>query len=631
VTGALSIANAWSRGWVAPDRRPIYVWAAENVILPAGVYTETGPFDVQKSRYMIDAFDALQSDIVRVVTLRWPVRSGKSLIPDVFLEWVIKNDPGPFMFNLSTDKLARRHISTRIRPNLERCEVIQDLLPERMDGTDLVMRNGMPVYVQGPSIGNLTGVPVRYLVDDELWEREEGKHGEAVGRLGDYERLGNSKLLNLSQGGNEGDEVELEFDAGDQCEWSVPCLKCNDYQPAAFMGYRENESIWGIRFDEIRRENGDWDIPKVLPTVRFECRACGFPHLDNQRTRIEWNRLGKYLAQNARAPKSHRSFHLEAVVTRPWDLLVEEWLKAMNAKRRGNLDPLVKFTQKRRALANRPSLGMTQRAPAIEIFDVKKDGAPEGWMRFLTVDCQRDLVKLYVVVRDWNRETADSRRVWRGVLETFDQVRDLQIELGVADQRVGVDVGYEATRVYQQQVKHGHYHVIKGERLWLCWIGLKGSASWDFAHHDDKAAARAAKALEKAPRRIYSSMQNGDPGAGRYKAKHMAPFMLWSTDQASNILGRLMSPDHKGAKWTAPPIDRNDPREVELEREYVAHLNSHKKLALRLAGRLIEKWVPLNYNPNKPMNQQAGLPDHFRDCELEQVVMAAGVGILDGS
>lgn len=635
-SSAARLAAAWGRGWQAPDRRPIYDWAAEHVILPAGVYTETGPFDVHKSRYLIEPLDALQCDLVRVVSMRAPVRSGKSLIADVFLPWVIANEPGPFMFNLSTDKLARRHMGTRIRPVLERVKCIQDILPEKLEGCDVIMRNGMPLYVQGPSIGNLTGVPVRYLVEDELWERQEGKHEEAEGRLGDYEKLGNSKQLNLSQGGNEGDDMEQEMDAGVLREWHVPCLVCGVYMPTPTTAYKEGvdpndpNAMWGLRWDSFRSgTNGDWDIAKALPTVRFECPK-GHPLVDEQRTKNEWNRLGRYQGGEERNGRpvwrEAMSYHYYATITRPWKLLAKQFMEAQNAKRRGNYGPLVVYTQKRDALPNRPGLGAEQRTPSIEVFEVKKDDAPDGWIRYLTVDCQKDLVKFYAVVRDWNLQTADSRRVWRGKLETFDQVREKQIELGIADQRVFPDVGYEATRVYREQVKHGHYEIIKGRRLWACWFGLKGSHSWDFAHHDDKAAAAEAKAVDKSPRRIFSTMQLGDPGAGRFKAKHMAPFMLWSNDQAGNILGRLMSGD--GAKWTAPPIDAGDLNEVELEKEYVAHLNAYKKWAISLAGRVVEKWVPINFNPNKPLAQQQGPPDHFRDCELMQVIAAATQGIL---
>jgi hypothetical protein len=298
---------------------------------------------------------------------------------------------------------------------------------------------------------------------------------------------------------------------------------------------------------------------------------------------------------------------------RAWVILVEKWCKAMNQLKRGKTGPLIVFTQKERAGNKTSAIGQTLRAPAIEDYQVAKT-AENGWLRFMTVDCQSDLAKFYVVVRDWDMATGNSRRVYRGCVETFDQVTDLQLKWTVNDQCVFVDARFETRRVYAECVKHGHWEMVKGRRVWCCWTGLMGSPSWDFAHHNEKDQTP----NKTAPRKMYSRMQHGDPGAGQFKSKVLAPFMLWSNEQVKGVLARLR--DGKGAKWTAAPVP---PEEKETEAEYIRQINSEIRgwVKDRGTGRMILKW--------KTVSEKAA--NHYWDCECMQVVAADAAGCLGDS
>jgi len=86
--------KGWRAAWQKPDRRPIYEWAHDNLILPPS-YAIQGRFDVSVTRPMIAVFDAIQNMMVRKVRFRKPPRFGGSLIADISIPWVCCNAPGP--------------------------------------------------------------------------------------------------------------------------------------------------------------------------------------------------------------------------------------------------------------------------------------------------------------------------------------------------------------------------------------------------------------------------------------------------------------------------------------------------------------------------------------------------------
>ena len=85
---------AWRVGWRQPDRRPIWAWAHDNVILPAA-YAQPGRFDVQGSRHLIGPLNAIQDDHVREASWCGAIQTGKSLASEIGIAWAIANSPGP--------------------------------------------------------------------------------------------------------------------------------------------------------------------------------------------------------------------------------------------------------------------------------------------------------------------------------------------------------------------------------------------------------------------------------------------------------------------------------------------------------------------------------------------------------
>lgn len=584
----LSFRKAWEIGWRPPDRRPIYEWARENVYLPRGVYTIDGPFRIENSPYLREPFDELQNDLVRKVTVRAPVRSGKSLIPDIWIPWIALNAPNPVMWNLATDALSKRHAETRIQPVLDNTAGMADLLPldrHKRRGQEIIFRNGMPLYVQGPSLGNTQGVGIRYLIEDELWARNAGEHEQALARLGDYERLGNAKVLNLGQAGTTDDDLDREFMAGDQRFLFVPCLNCGKFFNPVTTGRRRDRTLYGLRWnEEARTPAGMWDIPALLPTVRYECFHCGHAHTDYIRTKDHWFLTGRYERQNPNPEPGCVSFHIPGTLVRDWKALAHELCAAHNARAVGNLEPMIAFRQKREALPwSEEAFLLDESSPVYELNTEWK----EETERLMTVDCQAEGV-YWALICAWSKK-GEVRRVWYGRLlsegDLIAKAKEHKAKI------VMLDSGFEAKRIYAMCVRNN-------------WIALKGDDVPSYKHTIRKGNRN--HTIE----RSYSPPIAADPELGQaHGGRTFAMLVRWSNP---TIKDRLAGHMRKG-RWIEPDTDPEAPGEKEYYRQMRGQWKANRKHPT--TGRVIWFWKDNG-------------DDHARDCACMQVVGASILSLL---
>ena len=122
----LASCGRWRAAWSPPDRRPIYEWARENLILP-DTYSKAGPF--QPSGWMMPVLDARQKMRVRRVHLRKAVQQAGTLVADVWLQWLINNDPGPASWTMQKDDAMAIHLKTRVWPMMLACKQTAAKLP----------------------------------------------------------------------------------------------------------------------------------------------------------------------------------------------------------------------------------------------------------------------------------------------------------------------------------------------------------------------------------------------------------------------------------------------------------------------------------------------------------------------
>lgn len=585
------IALAWRNCWPPPDRRPIYDWAAEHIELPSEL-TITGKFNPQISRHFLEIFDALADDRVRSVTLMKPVGSGGTLIADIWTCWAIANDPGAFLAVFQDDAAAKDDCEDRLNPMLDHCRPIQALLSGNRHfhrTQEVKFSNGMPLYVRGPSLGNLQARRIRYLHLEETWMWPAGLRQEALGRIKDWEEIKMSKVFDVSQGGSSDDDLDKTFRDGDQREWHVPCLSCGKYAPAIWGGKRADGTRWGIVWDDNERtrdKHGEFLLNEVLPTVRWECPACGHPHLDGERTKTEWTRLGKYLAQNPKAPPDQVSFHFDALIVRNWAKQVRNFIEAVKAFRMGIQEPLVKIVQKDRARSWSEVFEPGERRT--ETFELSS--VPAGGEKCITIDTQSEGV-FPAMVCQW--EPGKAYRLWSGYLYSEAEIEAKQEEFKIPAVHVLIDSGWGSTTrdVYRMAIRHK-------------WIVTKGSDQESFTHYLPRKGGGKVR-VEKCFKSFHGDPELGKKGQGRTYALGIR----WSNPTIKSRLRKLID----RGRWLEPNCDPEDPD----YKEYQEQMRSERLVVIsnKTTGRPRRIWKAFGAN-------------HYWDDACQQVLFATIKGLL---
>jgi phage terminase large subunit GpA len=582
----VSLRETGLRAFAAPDRRPIPQWAAENVVLPA-VLTIGGNFNPEISRHFLGIFEALQDDKVRSVTLLKPIGSGGSLVADIWTLWLMANDPGAMMGNFQTDPDAKDYSKDRLGQMLRNCPPTAALLLED-NIQEKKFRHGMPLYIQGPSLSNFQAKRIRYLRNDEVWMWEPGRLGQALGRIADWKRIHMSKVFNVSQAGIENDALDLEFKKGDRREWTVPCPECGKLFEAAISGRREDQSLWGLRWDPKAKDRfGDWNLSAVRKSVWYECPHCR-GKLDNERqTRAHWNTNGLWRATNPEADPENVSFHFSAIISDLWADLAEEFCAAMNAMRSGVLELMIAFVQKKE-VRSWTEARLFQSAAAPKFRPTKDDWADES-RRFMTVDCQAEGV-FWVMVRAWSKR-GESRRLHFAKAHSEAELLEIQAKFKVPGCSVLIDSGAFTKRIYAMCCRNG-------------WIALKGEDKTAFTH------TLVIKGQATRVWRSYSELRRGDPEGGEAgQSQRFAKLLLWSNP---TIKDRLQSQIDRGL-WLEPETAANDPLEAEYGRQMRSEFRREKR---DQNGQIFRVWVCPTGN------------NHLRDCACMQVVAATITGHL---
>jgi len=594
------INEAWKAGCTPPDRRPIYEWAREHITLP-NAFTITGPYNPDYSRRFLDIFDALKSDTVRNVIVKKPVRGGGTMIGDIWLPWVIANDPGPFMFLMQSDKVARAHTDTRTKPIMENCEPVKPFVSEDRSKTrksEMIFRNGMYLGISGPSLNNLQSKGIRYLFLSEVWLPDWfGKVNEALGRTKDFRNNAMDKVFMESQAGEEGDDLDTWFHRGTMKEWAIVCLKCSHSMVVTkWQNKRSDGTRWGLVWDNQKsnKRNEPFDLKRAQETIHFECEKCGHPHLHNDHTLREWNRLGHYIQTNTDANPRVESFRWPGLIHNSWVDMVEMFHSAIIAYKQGNLDPLKIFFQK-----YVPESWSESKAHEASPIQTTKFDAKEKWedeyVRFLTIDVQDESL-FYWVARSWSKD-GESRRLAFGRAYSYSELNKIQLDWSIAGPNVFIDSGFDTRIVYFQAAKYD-------------WNATKGDNVEHYMEDIVPRKRRNKRAPEKVRKSYKLTYGDSERGTGT-EGKHVCVLVRYSDITYQWRVYRLIN--GKGAKWLTPQTDM-----TQEEMEYRDHLFSEypKKTRDKMTGKV--KWIFVCPSGN----------NHWRDCEKLQALAATAAQCL---
>jgi hypothetical protein len=363
-------------------------------------------------------------------------------------------------------------------------------------------------------------------------------------------------------------------------------------------GIRNQESVAGrvgFVFDDADGMDaaGDWEIERLKHSVRFICPHCGHLHTDTRLTRAQWNARGQYLDANlkpfdlANAPE-RVSFHLEASVTRWWYLLLEEYLNALNALRRGVVDAFKVFIQKARALTWSETTLFT--AKPTRNYELSAEDWADEHVRFFTLDFQDDDVWWGVIVA-WSK-TGQARRIFRDRFTSESEILARQAEYKVKPAHVGIDCGFKTKRVYAMCVRNG-------------WVAFRGDHRQEFIRRV-KQKTGGSLSYRSSGEDYYGDPETGQVHAGR----RWAIVIRWSNPTIKDRVQQSLDRELFSIPKTLP----GDERELEWKRQ----MNSEYKRRKRnpITGLVKMEWVCPSGN------------NHYRDALCMNFGMATVKRIL---
>jgi hypothetical protein len=373
----------------------------------------------------------------------------------------------------------------------------------------------------------------------------------------------------LSQGGDEDGQWHNHAKAGKWHDLEHECPKCKMGSVFDWNNYQ---------FEKIIDANEELDWVAIYETVRLKCPHCGEQFQDTEYNRRQWAKCkpvwdgGKFIPGRMTLRASFMT-----VWRYSWCDMVKEWLIANEDKKSGQLEKLEniicqRFAQFWKKPSESPVLSISG-----EAYSKKEYHEGLKWelehKRFLTVDVQG--THFWCVIRAW-QVGGESRLLWEGRVETWDNIRYLQERYGVENWNVAVDCGYrpgEAAEEAMRAAKPGDTNT---------WVLLRG---------EDTRDGYVKNINGRNFRRMFSDYRKSEDSKFKtYK------FVGFSNLLAKDFLCALM----QSGKFGVP---------VDVSKNYHAHMQSEQK---RETSPGIWRWEPI----------KKGRPNHLWDCEVEQAVMA---------
>lgn len=461
------------------DKRGTAEWAKGIKLPPA--YAFKGEFDVAISPWLIRPFRAMDDMRVRETTIRAAVRGGKTLIGDIWLAKQFVTNPMNAMFNVGIDDDAKDHANLRFIPLLKAIPAVKKLIgddPSSVTNKLVKFKNGTYVIIQGLcNPGNFDAKGVCYLINDEGHKAPPGNIKKAYSRTDDFRPK--AKVLNISQGGVPHDDMDVLFEKGTREYFGWVCPACGLHQK---FRWRNDRGQFNLRYDrdEVTCPNGNFDLDKLAKTIRYHCENedCKFLVRDNPAERRQMTyEMSDYLPpENPLAPVASVSCHWNQLPVPwvPWREIVEDWIAANVAFDLGDSSKLKEFFQRR--------MGENWDETEARPYQAEEQ-VPTGFMagdkwdeeinRFMTCDVQASGGRHFISVARAFSKTGKSRVMWAGRIDTYEQIEEKRLELGIHPACVALDCAHEPDEVLPMCAKYG-------------WLALCGSDNLQWPHPSDK-------------------------------------------------------------------------------------------------------------------------------------------------
>jgi hypothetical protein len=610
-------------------------WACRN--LRFNEPNNCGPFSLLGREYNREPINTIAEPTITDLVLVYGSQSGKTASIMALIAWVVRFMASRVLWvmpNSDGTGGAKNFSVTRWQPMLLASEVIRRMLPsdKRREFKNAQQRiNGSIIdFVGSNSPANLASNPCRVQVMDEVDKFNDGttKEADAVELIEQRgKRFGNPKRIKTSTPTVPDGLIWREFMKGDQRRYFVPCVHCVGHIVFAwsesFTVMKKTGCEGYVHWDrEAKRADGSWDYERVKASAHVKCPHCQGRINDSDKTKMV--RSGEWRPTNPGASKAFRSYHLPSLyASSPSTSFGALAVKFLEKKK--SLDGLQGFINGDLA---EPYQSQDRQAQRVEIITSKIDVTAE-WKSQMTIDCQATRnhgAWFWFVKRAWSEresvaisaggcDTWDELRAaqgkavaWHNAGDAMPDTKDAARHVATPDACVMVDSGFGARSdadVYANCARFGEFMKRKHPMLplhigWMPAKGFPSKKTWK----DQETGAQVP---------FYS--RSIDPFLGTTDAgKVQSTLFEFSGEYFKDLLETLRADKEGkcGHKWSVAA-------DVATE-EYWRHMDGKiKKGRLnKFNGRTVYEWSLRGRN----------WPDHLDDCEIQQIALAAFLGIF---
>lgn len=513
-----------------------------------GFANEGQPFDIETANYLREPIREIRvrpfGKFVFLAAVQMMKTHATIEQPAGFF---ICNDPGDMTIYFSGDESALDQSKARFKPFLSgNPEIAKIMAATRAAGpegryaitTDEFYLPGMVLRIWPLNESSTQRITLRYVfISDAFLSKRTGLIQQAIARTTQHDtvRIRDYKIVLESQGSEEDDDFDKQWQSTDQRRLHVVCPECASRQifdwhrlrPEDFVPIppkdipsldhqewiahhrplllKEERRHAGMkRGDDVRREDGGYDETAVLRQTYYECYHCGRPWRDDSKTRLALDRSSTYVRTNETAPSHDIGFWWPAWAGQriAWGKIMLEYLDAKCSAANANYDPLKLWHQKRAA---RPwSLQITR--PQIEVSAGSYDPnqlIENEFARNMYVDCQQDQ-ELYdrtgtsltgwfwYVVRVVDK-LGNSRQLARGFAKSWEHWIAVKNQWKVPNDRVHIDINHWPEQIMLKAASEAETVKVEKpippfflrERM-ATWILMSGTAETRFRHRDGR-------------------------------------------------------------------------------------------------------------------------------------------------
>ena len=573
-------------------------WCHENVSLPPA-YAIPGKFSVDSSPYLIQPFDDLRDPKVMMVNIIGATQIGKSLLAELFLPFVVVNDPGPALRLHQNDDIASVFTTTRLLPIFRNCKPTKMLL--RGGSRFAASKKGidfphMNIKVSSAKESVLHGLSIKYILMDETHLYDVGVIEKVIARTTAF--AGRRKIIISSQPNQAGSELEKWYNKGLIYEWQWMCPKCKKHQPYRWSYRRDDETYAGINWKTILNEDGETTNAALSSkTAVLECFHCRHQIQDTLENRRYLNDTAKYICIKSSGDPLIHSYTVPQFVNINirFEEMVIQYMDARKSKKLGLDEDMITFHNQILGKFYHSGIVTDESKMARGDYSVNPSEYDKNWLRIMTVDYQAIGAIKYYVIREWSKKGNESRRLTFGVCRTWDEINDIRNKWGINQGCVGIDSGFSTTEVYQTCIRYGEdfYDPVLKKKIYIGFVPMKGDGAKLSYMHDDKVA------------RYFAPLTKQDaiwPRDSKFYGRP-AKLLLWSNYSIKLLLMSLRDRKIENVKWLI------DTKDVEYERQlYSEELREEvdKKTGQRKA-----RWVKV-----------PGIANEYLDCEAMNLTLA---------